>query len=345
MTQKVLILLKDLHAEKDLIASAASFLSQWSKDITSGGFSWQFEIQRADFNFPVISGVGIQGYSNSQVPIKYLDPRAVLFAATGKQCDVVALIYSSLTYPNTISVHSPFIENGVTCTQLPISSQANKEGITENLAHELLHACYFLANQKGANLIDDVHQHSGLTDPRPEANYSDILLKLKPYWSFLVSPVPNLADEISRLQAIVAQLLAKLAALNGHKSKIPDWAQAIKDFEGWGGPGATVHGIYYPKGTLSYRNNNPGNIKYAGQKGTIGKDTQSHAIFKSYQDGWNALITQLTIAASGKSKVYSPDMTLLQFFTKYAEGNQQEYTASVAKKLQVTISTPIKQLL
>jgi hypothetical protein len=104
---------------------------------------------------------------------------------------------------------------------------------------------------------------------------------------------------------------------------IQDMALAIMNFEG-----------YYP-GSLSVKNNNPGNLKYAGQSGAVGQDSQGHAIFNTFEDGWNALINQLKMAFYNTSKVYNSGMTLYQFFQRYAEGNQEAYARYVASQIGV----------
>lgn len=109
-------------------------------------------------------------------------------------------------------------------------------------------------------------------------------------------------------------------------------ARAIMDFEGWG------------EGSVSQRNNNPGNIKFAGQKGAIGKDSQGHAIFDSFESGWNALISQLHLMFSGMSRVYNPSMTLREVFSKYAEANSEQYAQFVAQRLGVTANTRLEEL-
>jgi hypothetical protein len=60
------------------------------------------------------------------------------------------------------------------------------------------------------------------------------------------------------------------------KSRLAEWTAAIQSFEGW-----------FP-GSVSYRNKNPGNLKYTGQRKAIGRDAQNHAIFASYKDGYDA---------------------------------------------------------
>lgn len=118
---------------------------------------------------------------------------------------------------------------------------------------------------------------------------------------------------------------------------IEKWAEGIQKFEGWF------------KGSRSYRNNNPGNIRYIGQKRAIGEDDKNFCIFKTYADGRQELIEMLLRAAEGRSRVYKPTMTLLDFFKTYApssDNNHPEtYAAAVAKMIGVSIGTQIKELL
>ena len=81
---------------------------------------------------------------------------------------------------------------------------------------------------------------------------------------------------------------------------------AIQNHEGWT-PGST-----------SYRNNNPGNLRFANQIGNIGHDSRNFTIFKDYQSGYNALKNQILIVARGNSKVYPNPCTIQQFFNIYA---------------------------
>lgn len=125
--------------------------------------------------------------------------------------------------------------------------------------------------------------------------------------------------------------------------KLVAMALAIKEFEGWvprGGKGRD--GKVYPDGSISYRCNNPGNLKWS--KYQIGTKL-GHANFATYEDGWKGLLFQLQIAYDGRSRAYSPNMTLLEFFAKYAEGNQKEYSAHVAKAMKVDVLATIKSVL
>lgn len=134
------------------------------------------------------------------------------------------------------------------------------------------------------------------------------------------------------LAGIVAILFAIGTSKTGQEGVISRMAEAIKSFEGWA------------VGSRSQRNNNPGNLKYAGQVGAISQDEEGHAIFDSYASGWAALIHQLTLAFTGESHVYSPEDSLYDFFRKYAEANSAEYAAFVAGQLGVSPDTSLNQL-
>lgn len=109
-------------------------------------------------------------------------------------------------------------------------------------------------------------------------------------------------------------------------------AEAIKEFEGWN------------EGSTSWRNDNPGNLKYAGQPGAISSDARGFAIFDCYESGWNALLNQLYIAFNGTSHVYKPSDTLSEFFKKYSEGDTTNYAAFVAGRLGVSVDTRLDEL-
>ena len=109
-------------------------------------------------------------------------------------------------------------------------------------------------------------------------------------------------------------------------SKLISWAAAIRDYEG-------------QPGDLSYKNNNPGNLK-----GLSGKFLK----FQTWDEGWKVLIGYLTRAATGKHKAYKPDFNLLQFFSVYApatdKNNPKAYASFVAKKIGVGMDEKIKNL-
>lgn len=94
-------------------------------------------------------------------------------------------------------------------------------------------------------------------------------------------------------------------------------------------------------GSRSYRNNNPGNLKFVGQKGAIGKDENGFAIFATYEDGRQAHIRQIeTDAGRGKN--------LRDFIRKFApnsSNNADYYAEFVARRFPgASLETPISEL-
>jgi hypothetical protein len=190
------------------------------------------------------------------------------------------------------------------------------------LRHETFHRLHRCLWFKGIPTQDTMDWH----DPQNEARN---LAVIQPYFDSLAQE--PLGKTITRLQAVLAVLQAQWNSIKG--SRIKDWATAIQEWEG-----------YYP-GSRSYRNKNPGNLKFAGQAFAIGKDDENHAIFDTYQHGRDALIRQLTLAAKGQSIAYQPTMTIIEFQSKYAEANGIGYANYVAKRLGIPPSTKISSLL
>ena len=77
------------------------------------------------------------------------------------------------------------------------------------------------------------------------------------------------------------------------------YASTIQTIEGW-----------YP-GSKSYRNNNPGNLKFDKQPEATGADPQGFAVFPDYAHGLTALHKQIALDA-GRG------LTIQQFANKYA---------------------------
>jgi hypothetical protein len=107
------------------------------------------------------------------------------------------------------------------------------------------------------------------------------------------------------------------------------WADAIFHHEG-GQPG-----------DRNVRNNNPGNLKFAGQAGAVGQDAEGFAIFSDMISGFAALQRQLKKYVSE-----FPHFSILQIMTRYLGGNPLDpqvtkqgdpfaYANDVASKLGV----------
>jgi len=89
--------------------------------------------------------------------------------------------------------------------------------------------------------------------------------------------------------------------------------------------------------TLADRNNNPGNLRFAGQTGAVLGD-KGFARFPTPQDGFNALKRQIVLDAKRS-------LTAGQFIFKYAppnENNTNGYLKFFCHHLLCTPDTPLK---
>lgn len=111
---------------------------------------------------------------------------------------------------------------------------------------------------------------------------------------------------------------------------------------------AIQHREGFSPGTRSYRNNNPGNLRPPNGSATYwtgqtGVDSGGFAVFGSYEDGWNALLTNLSVHAQK-----NPDQTIGDYFQQYApasDGNDPvAYAAFVANQLGVDPDTTLGDL-
>lgn len=93
--------------------------------------------------------------------------------------------------------------------------------------------------------------------------------------------------------------------------------------------------------TLGNKNNNPGNLKFAGQNGAI--NSNGFAKFPTMEDGWRALYRQVSLDADRGDTI--------ETFIKgedgtggYSEDNQDEYIQLITSRLGVPADTPISEL-
>lgn len=110
------------------------------------------------------------------------------------------------------------------------------------------------------------------------------------------------------------------------------FAAAIARAEGFGQPGA-----------IPTRNHNPGDLK-SSSVASIGADAQGHLMFSSDTDGWEALYRQLHLIVTGRSRVYTLNMTIADMARRYA-GWSDNWAANVASYLGVPTSTPLREVL
>lgn len=123
---------------------------------------------------------------------------------------------------------------------------------------------------------------------------------------------------------------------------------------GLGQTDALVSAIITEEGTCpspsNCQNNNPGNLVYAGQPGAS-PGPNGFAVFDTYQDGYNALVNQIGLYASGScSACNGQPQTLASMFQIYApagqgSNNPTAYANYVAGVLGVDPSTPVSSVL
>jgi hypothetical protein len=119
-------------------------------------------------------------------------------------------------------------------------------------------------------------------------------------------------------------------------------ADAIMNAEGW------------RPGSPSNRNRNPGNLRSG--LGEVSKDVEGYAQFSKFEDGYHALLFDVTVKVRGGSEhKLTPTSTLEQFSAVYApsrDGNDPyRYTKMLiwwlehALKRQFTSSTTLAELM
>lgn len=126
---------------------------------------------------------------------------------------------------------------------------------------------------------------------------------------------------------------------NVRESKLEVFAKAIQEHEGWF------------NGSRSYRNNNPGNLKfttYTKSLGAIGKDNLNFCKFADYKSGFSALCRFVQDASNNQLKSYH-DCTIKTFFLSYAPSYDMNdplaYAMAVAEKVGVKIDTRLSDII
>ena len=82
------------------------------------------------------------------------------------------------------------------------------------------------------------------------------------------------------------------------------------------------------------RNNNPGNLRFIGQRGSTGADDRGFAVFPTMQLGWDALLRDVRAKLTGNTRTtLGPTSTVAEFFNVYAprfENDTGKYIATVS---------------
>ncbi len=112
---------------------------------------------------------------------------------------------------------------------------------------------------------------------------------------------------------------------------IANVAATIQKIEGWS------------PGTVAYRNNNPGNLRYSTPiLGAVGVDSSGFLIFPDYGTGYQALQHQIALDASR-------GLTIAQFTAKYAPAQDSNdpvsYAAQIAAAAGLSPGDPLSAAL
>jgi hypothetical protein len=88
------------------------------------------------------------------------------------------------------------------------------------------------------------------------------------------------------------------------------------------------------------RNNNPGNLKFAGQREAVGRDDAGHAVFPTPWAGWRALLAQLRLDQRR-------GLTVRQWIYRYAppgENRTEDYLRYLCAELNCSTLTLLADL-
>lgn len=277
-----------------------------------------------------------------------------------KDHDTVFFLHEATEFLTPGILNSFAYANGLEgCGYAEISCQegfkaVNNSGfdkISETLCHEQMHIFHQTLWRRGIVTRDTMDNYDLNWDPyNSSGNFARNLKELEPYWNKI--SISSIQRMINELMAKVAELQAKLA-LTQTKSLLDKTVEAIKKMEGWYLPGTTVRGVYYSKGSISYQNNNPGNLRFTAYTrdylGALPGGVLGFSRFTTPEAGANALKKFITHAATNKLIGYNAEMTLIDFFSRYApkaDSNEPvSYAIFVAKDVGVTPQTKIKELL
>lgn len=250
------------------------------------------------------------------------------------------------SYPNHL--------NGAAFCEIPsLLSLEKSDNLFRLFTHEWIHCAHRLAWWKGVPTKDTMDLYDKEFNVNAlDGNRARNLTELAPHWSKITQlPISKMVEWIKE------QLLAILSKLRNMANEIPKVRQlalAIQQYEGWVPPNAE-----YPLGSRSYRNNNPGNLRYTSYTASLGAvrmDDKNFCVFQTYEAGFDALCQFLQDAANGLLRPYRifpsgakrPPLTLIDFFGVYApswdKNEPNAYALFVANRLKVDPTTLVKDL-
>ena len=206
--------------------------------------------------------------------------------------------------------------------ELQITASSQSSIMLQYLFHELSHSFYEIA---------------GCPDRTHEFYYNGDTQCVKAVKAIVWPETKYASDDPIWWEKLINFLISFRKMTENQTPLVDSFCLAIQKHEGW------------YEGSRSWRNNNPGNIRYVGQAKAVGSDKNNFAIFANYQDGFDCLKNMIKNAATGLSRVYFPDDTIKDFFSKYApsydNNDSLHYAEVVADALGVSVDFKIKNLI
>lgn len=117
-------------------------------------------------------------------------------------------------------------------------------------------------------------------------------------------------------------------------------ADSIQRFEGWIPPGQDPK---MPRGSTSWRNRNPGNLRAVTGSGAQ-VDDRGYRIFVNMAAGWVALCLDIEAKLAG-SHGLTDDSTLRNFFDIYAPSDDNNDPDKYARQVSIWLSRDLDALI
>ena len=99
---------------------------------------------------------------------------------------------------------------------------------------------------------------------------------------------------------------------------------------------------YFTAGSRPHRNNNPGDLERDLTGKGAGWDGP-YVVYKSAEDGWNALEHQVRLMFQG-SRIYKPSMTIAEIAQLFTLTDQAAWGRNVAARLGVSVETRLDEI-
>lgn len=252
LTRKILLVTsKENEIEAEQVRQAMINYAGYLKAVTEGAMELQVDTyDRDDLVFTGEPAIGLSGYDYENIKINIVNTDQIISVGRAGEnqnkadYDIVMLAVDPRTIlpvEPTNPVQHRITADGFTIALLLLRDTGDVSVLTDTIVHEDLHAWYYqIAYRGGPNLTDDVHRHTSIQDPRPEAQYGDIILKLKNYWPLVTNQGKSLENQSSmqtrneevKVYTINIDGAVGVIKVAGGRQIVGELASDPKDYEG-----------------------------------------------------------------------------------------------------------------